>query len=151
MTALVRIQILAVKGNHCFVTALFVCDHLSIKMPQRFIVDTGSVHTTLPETKARELGVNLDTLETYKVKLKMGGIGGGTNARMLGGVRLVFTATDNSSVEEQLQFVHVLRDPPTRNEDERKILATLPCILGLDIIRRFTLRFEEKNFAYFER
>ncbi len=146
-----RIQLLAVKGDHCFVTALFICDHLNIKAPQKFIVDTGSVHTTLPETKARELGVNLETLETYKVKLKIGGVGGGTDARMLGGVRLVFTATDNSPVEEKLQFVHVLRDPVARNEEERKVLATFPCLLGLDIIRRFTLRFGEKNFAYLER
>lgn len=109
------------------------------------------MHTTIPETKARELGIDLEKLETYKIKLKMGGIGGGSDARMLGGVRLVFTATDGSPVEQSLQFVHVLRDPPVRGEEERKILATFPCLLGLDIIRQFTLRFEEKNFAYLER
>lgn len=130
---------------------LFVCDHLAIKKPQKFIVDTGSVHTTIPETKARELGIDLEKLETYKVKLKMGGIGGGTDARMLGGVRLIFTTMDNSTVEESVQFVHVLRDPPIQGEENRKILATFPCLLGLDIVRRFTLRFEEKNFAYLER
>ncbi len=142
---------LAIKGDHCYVTALFVCDHLAIKKPQKFIVDTGSVHTTIPETKARELGIDLEKLETYKTKLKIGGIGGGSDARMLGGVRLIFTATEGSSVEEGLQFVHVLRDPQVRGEEERKILATLPCLLGLDVIRRFALRFEEKNFAYLER
>ncbi len=148
---LTRIQILAVKGDHCYVTALFICDHLTIKSPQKFLVDTGSVHTTLLENKAIELGVDLEKLETYKVKLKMRGIGGATDARMLGGVRLVFNATDGSPVEEALQFVHVLRGPAPRGEEERKMLATFPCILGLDVIRRFTLRFEEKNFAYLER
>lgn len=146
-----RIKVLAIKGEHCFVTALFICDHLSIKTNEKFIVDTGSVHTTLPETKAREMGVNLETLEKYKVKLKTGGIGGIADTRMLGGVRLIFTATDNSPIEEKLQYVHVLRDPVVRNQEERNILRTLPCLLGLDIIRRFTLRFEEKNFAYLER
>jgi predicted aspartyl protease len=58
---------------------------LGIKKPEKFIVDTGSVHTTIPETRARELGIDLEKLETYKVKLKMGGIGGGSEARMLGG------------------------------------------------------------------
>jgi hypothetical protein len=81
----------------------------------------------------------------------MGGIGGGSDARMLGGIRLIFTATDGSAVEEKLQFVHVLRNPVARNDEDRKILATFPCLLGLDIIRRFTLRFAEKNFAYLER
>jgi hypothetical protein len=109
------------------------------------------VHTTVPESRARELGIDLEKLETYKVKLRMGGIGGGTDARMLGGVRLIFTATDNSPVEENVQFVHVLRDPPVGGEEQRKMLATFPCLLGLDILKRFTLRFEEKNFAYLER
>jgi hypothetical protein len=124
---------------------------MGIKTNQRFIVDTGSIHTTLPEAKAREMGVDLEKLETYKVKIKAGGIGGGVDARMLGGVRLIFTATDNSPVEEQLQSVHVLRDPVPRSQQERDILAATPCLLGLDVIRRFTLRFEEKNFAYLER
>lgn len=151
MTALVSIQLLAVKGDHCYVTSLFICDHLDIKSPERFVVDTGTIHTTLPEAKARELGVDLEKLETYKVRLRMGGIGGGSDARMLGGIRLIFNATDGNTVEEKLQFVHVLRNPVVRNEEDRKILATFPCLLGLDIIRRFTLRFTEKPFAYLER
>ncbi|MGA2239152.1 MAG: hypothetical protein ABSG74_08065 [Candidatus Bathyarchaeia archaeon] len=146
-----RIRITAIKGEHCIVTALFVCDHLGIKTNERFIVDTGTVHTTIPETRATDMGVNLETLGKYKVKIKTGGIGGGTDARLLGGIRLIFTGTDNLPVEEKLQSVHVLRNPPARNEEERNILRTIPCLLGLDIIRRFTLRFEEKNFAYFER
>jgi len=146
-----RIKVTAIKGEHCIVTALFVCDHLGIKTPQKFIVDTGSVHTTVPETKAREMGVDLEILDKYKVKIRMGGIGGAADARMLGNVRLIFRATDNSSVEEKLQSVVVLRDPVICSEEERNILRTFPCILGLDIIRRFTLRFEEKNFAYLER
>jgi len=148
---LVSIQLLAVKGDHCYVTALFICEHLDIKTPLKFVVDTGTIHTTLPEAKAREIGVDLEKLETYKVKLKMGGIGGGSDARMLGGVRLAFNATNGTSVEEELQFVHVLRNPPARDEEDRKILATFPCLLGLDIVRRFTLRFPEKHFAYLER
>ena len=146
-----RIKVTAIKGEHCIVTALFVCDHLGIKTPQKFIVDTGSVHTTVPETKAREMGVDLEILDKYKVKIMMGGIGGAADARMLGNVRLILTGTDNSSVEEKLQSVVVLRDPVICSEEERNILRTFPCILGLDIIRRFTLRFEEKNFAYLER
>jgi hypothetical protein len=150
MTALVSIQVLAVKGDHCFVTALFICDHLNIKAPQKFIVDTGTIHTTLPESRARELGVNLEKLETYKVKIKMAGIGGGADARMLGGIRLIFTATDGSPIEEKLPFIHVLWNPVPRNEEDRKILSTIPALLGLDILRRFTLTFKERNFAYLE-
>jgi len=150
ITALVRIQLLAVKGDHCYVTALFICDHFGIKTTQRFVVDTGTIHTTLPESRARELGVDLEKLETYKIKLKVGGIGGGTDARMLGGIRLIFTAMDGSSVEEELPFIHVLWNPVVRSEEDRKILSTFPCLLGLDVIRRFTLRFGEENFAYLE-
>jgi len=146
-----RIRVTAIKGEHCIVTGIFVCDHLGIKTPQKFIVDTGSVHTTVPEAQAREMGINLETLEKYKVKIKMGGIGGAADARMLGNVRLVFTGTDNLPIEEKLQSVVVLRDPVVRSEEERNILRTFPCLLGLDIIRRFTLKFEEKNFAYLER
>jgi hypothetical protein len=151
MNAMLRIQVLAVKGDHCYVTALFICDHLGIKSPLKFVVDTGTIHTTLPETIARELGVDLEKLETYKVKLRMGGVGGGSDARMLGGIRLVFTAADQTPVEEKLQFVHVLKSPSLVNEEDRKMLETFPCLLGLDVIRRFTLRFGEKNWAYLER
>lgn len=148
---MLSIQLLAVKGDHCYVTGLFICDHLNIKTTQKFVVDTGTIHTTLPETRAKEIGVDLEKLETYKVKLKMGGIGGGSDARMLGGIRLVFTATDGATVDEDLQFVHVLKNPVTRDPEELKMLTTFPCLLGLDVIRRFTLRFGEKHFAYLER
>lgn len=124
---------------------------MGIKAPQKFVVDTGTIHTTLSEARARELGIDIEKLETYKVKLRMGGIGGGSDARMLGGIRLIFTATDGTAVEEKLQFVHVLRNPLVTNEEDKKILETFPCLLGLEVIRRFTLRFEEKNWAYFER
>lgn len=92
----------------------------------------------------------MEKLENYKIKFKVGGIGGATEGRMLGGVRLVFTTTDGSSLEESPQFVQVLKNPIPRDEEERKKLEALPSLLGLDIIRRFTLRFE-KNLAYLER
>ena len=64
---------------------------------------------------------------------------------------MVFTATDGSHVEETLPFIHVLWNPIPRTEEDRKILSTFPALLGLDVVRRFTLRFKEKNFAYLER
>jgi len=84
-----------------------MCDHLGIKVPQRFVVDTGSIHTTLPKARAREVEVSLETLEEYKVKLKMAGIGGTSYARILGGARLISTATDGSPVTK---YVCAARD-----------------------------------------
>jgi hypothetical protein len=145
---LIRIQGVAVKGQHCNVTALFVCDHLKINTPLKFILDTGSVHTTLPESTANNLGIDLSKLESQKVSIT--GIGGSPQGYRLAGVRLIFNATDGKPIEEKLPFIIIMKTPPPRNEQERKAMETVPNLLGLDVIRRFKIRFE-RHMAYLER
>lgn len=139
----------AVKGQHCFVTALFYCDHLGVNgVPIKFLIDTGNVHTTLTEMTAKRLGINLVDLSSDTVKFT--GIGGSTEGYRLANVRLVFQAENGAPVEEKLQFVHILKVPSPRNEEERKALELVPDLLGLDVIRRYSFRFE-KNLMYLER
>jgi predicted aspartyl protease len=146
MKRLIGIQGFAVKGEHCFVTALFVCDHLGIKAPVKSLVDTGNTHTALTEATAARLGVNVSGLPE---KVRISGIGGSSRGCQLAGIRLIFTTVDGRRHEESLPFVWILKNPVPRNEDERKALEQIPDLLGLDVIRRFTLRFD-KNLVYLE-
>ena len=130
-------------------TALFVCDHLQIKAPLKFIIDTGSVHTTLPEHTAKELGIDLTDL-SRKIQIKSSGIGGSCTTHYLGGVSLIFRAVDGTEVGEEIHGVHILENPPPRSEQERKTFDTIPNLLGLDVIRRYGLRFD-KNAVWLER
>jgi len=141
----------AVKGQHCFVTALFYCYHLGVNgVPIKLLIDTGNVHATLTEMTAKRLGINLADLSSGTVKSKFTGIGGSTEGYRLANVRLVFQVQNGTPVEEKLQFVNILKVPPPRNEEERKALELVPDLLGLDVIRRYSFRFE-KNLMYLER
>ncbi len=150
-TRLTRILGFAVKGQHCFVTALFYCDHLGIiGVPVRFLIDTGNVHTALTEATAKRLRIDLTKLYSEEHKIKVSGIGGSAEGYQLANVRFVFKDEDGAPVEEKLQFVYILKFPTPRNDEERKALGLIPDLLGLDIIRRFSFRFE-KNLVYLER
>jgi hypothetical protein len=144
---LIRIQGFAVKGQHCFVTAVFVCDHLQIKAPLRFLVDTGNTHTTITQGTAERLGIDLSTLPET---VNFGGIGGSAKGSQLAGIRIVFTTTDRRAHEEKLPFIRILKYPKPRSEEERKIMEQTPDLLGLDVLRRFTIKFE-RNLLYLER
>jgi hypothetical protein len=93
-----------VKGEHCYVTALFVCDHLGITAPLRFLVDTGNTHTTLTEKTAKALGIEVTTL-SEKPRFTISGIGGASKGYLLAGARLVFKTVDGAVVEENLPYV----------------------------------------------
>jgi len=80
----------------------------------------------------------------------MSGIGGSTDAFRLSNIRLVFSGTDGSSVEENLQFVLVMKFPKPRDEEERKALELIPDLLGLDVMKRYSFSFE-KNFMYLDK
>lgn len=139
------------KGQHIFVTALFYCDHLGIAgVPVKFLVDTGNVHTTLTETTAKRLGIDTTTLFSGKPSLRISGVGGSAEGYRVVNVRLVFTDTDGNPVEEKLQVVSVMKLPKPRDEDERKALELIPDLIGLDVIRRYSIRFE-KNLMFLEK
>jgi hypothetical protein len=80
----------------------------------------------------------------------MSGIRGSTDAFRLEKIRLVFSGTDGSSVEENLQFVLVMKFPKPRSEQERKAMELIPDLLGLDVMKRYSLSFE-KNFMYLDK
>jgi hypothetical protein len=146
---LTRIQGIAVKGELCYVTALFICDYLQIKTPIRFVIDTGSVHTTLAEHKARELNIDTSIL-SQKVKIETRGIGGIGKAHYLGGVRLVFSSTNGEEIEEKLNCVHILENPPPRSDKDIKAYEAIPNLLGLDVLRNYTIHFKKNN-VYLEK
>jgi hypothetical protein len=140
-----------VKGQHIFVTALFYCDHLGILgVPVKFLVDTGNVHTTLTETTAKRLGIDTTKLFSGKPHLRISGIGGSAEGYRLANVRLVFGDEDGKPVEEKLQVVFFMKLPKPRDENERKALELVPDLIGLDVIRRYSFRFD-KNLMYLEK
>ena len=139
------------KGQHLFVTALFYCDHLGIAgVPVKFLVDTGNINTTLTETTAKKLGIDTTELFSGKPHLRISGIGGSAEGYRLGNIRLVFSDVDGTPVEEKLQVVFVIKLPKPRDENERKALELVPDLIGLDMIRRYSFRFDG-NIMYLEK
>lgn len=148
---MVRILGFAIPGQHVYTTALFYCDRLGINgIPLKFLVDTGNIHTIITEKTAKQLGIDLAALFSKKPDAHLSGIGGSTEGFRLANIRLVFAATDGSPVEEPLQFIIVMKFPKPRNEEERKAMELIPDLIGLDVIRRYSLSFE-KNLIYFDK
>ena len=132
-------------------TALFYCDHLGISgIPVKFLVDTGNIHTTLTEATAKRLGIDTAKLFSGKPQLRISGVGGSAEGYTLANIRLVFSDSDGTPVEEKLQVVFVMKLPKPRDENERKAMEVIPDLIGLDVIRRYSFRFE-KNLMYLEK
>lgn len=110
-----------------------------------FLVDTGCARTTITESTALRIGIDILQLPERPPAV---GIGGSVGRRELQEVRLIFEDIDQAEVIENLPFIDIFIP---RNEEERMSLENTPNLLGLDIITRYTLRFYENEFLFLER
>jgi hypothetical protein len=110
-----------------------------------FIVDTGSSKTTINDKDVLRLSINYDLLNPSKDTYY--GVGGtGLTSYVLPDCKLLFTDDHEKPYIEELDYV-VVNEHIFRSEDEKKQMMVFNSILGLDILKHFTISFS--NFELF--
>lgn len=131
------------RGDLGFVNIYFMCSNPPIHDPIRFYVDTGASRTSIADRDVARLGLNYAQLEEAQIPV----IGIGCKAvksYVLRDVLLVFRISGSTYHIERLPLVTVLKHEP-QNAEERRIVDQLPSLLGVDILKNYTVRFTAKR------
>lgn len=103
-----------------------------------FLVDTGATRTMITGGDAERFGLDFENLR--KSETQVMGIGGSvTDAYTLSNVKISFRMSGKKLHEETLEEVIVIK--PTR--DMPSGARYLPSLLGLDILKKFRISFDE--------
>jgi hypothetical protein len=126
------------KDKSPFVDVLLEIPNLNLRRKIPFLVDTGSPATILSERDVRKLHLNYDKLEPANGNVI--GLGGFAKTYILKNVKLhFFTKTESASILLDELFVY-------RNIDkDRDIINQIPSIMGRDVLKEFTLIYNEKK------
>jgi len=135
----------------------FSCFKRSIGDPVLFLIDTGSTISFLSEVDAKRLSIDYSSLKKLPEKEWVGGIGGRLPLyRIMEECKLTFQtagAKEKSKREfnvETLDHFDVVKVEVPDENIRQQILANIPSILGIDIIRNFKL-VATNDVAYLER
>ena len=131
------------KSGLGYVNVYLMCSNPRINDPIRFYVDTGASRTTIADRDAARLGLDYGELEEAEAPV----IGIGCSAirnHHLRNVLLVFRVSGGSYHIERLPVVTVLRHEP-RSDEELRIVDQCPSLLGIDLLRKYTVRFTRKS------
>lgn len=131
------------RGDLGYVNAYLICPNPRINDPIRFYVDTGASRTTIADRDVARLGIDYAQLEEAETPV----IGIGckkVKGYLLRNVALVFRISRSSFHVERLPLVTVLKHEP-ENEEEREIADQLPSLLGVDILKKYSVRFTAKR------
>jgi len=142
---------LQLKGNLDFDNELFIIPaslsstNLKKSVPIEFIVDTGASRTIINDKDVRRLQINYDDLESSRDEYF--GVGGTdlTSYEILD-CRLLFTDDDENTRFEDLEYV-VVNQHHFKSEDEEKKMMSLYSLLGLDVLKKYNIRFS--NYTVF--
>nr|TES93153.1 MAG: hypothetical protein E3J87_02925 [Candidatus Cloacimonadota bacterium] len=121
-----------------FVDVLLEIPLYNIKRKVPFLIDTGSPITILSERDARKLKINYNRLKSGNGNIM--GLGGFAETYILKKVILHFF-TKAKMTDVSLKELLIYRNV---NKDEN-IINQIPSLLGRDVLREFTLIFDEKN------
>ncbi len=94
-----------------------------------FLIDTGATRTSILDSDAKRIGIELSDLE--KSKKGVAGIGGIAQAFVANKPTLIFTS-DGKEVEIELDAVYILKHK--KFDDWTKIL---PSLLARDVLNRY--------------
>ena len=94
-----------------------------------FLIDTGATRTSILDSDAKRIGIELSDLE--KSKKGVAGIGGIAQAFVAKKPTLIFTS-DGKEVEIELDEIYILKHK--KFDDWTKIL---PSLLGRDVLNRY--------------
>ena len=117
--------------------------------PVRFIVDTGSVVSSLGEKDIRSLGLSSRDLARYHGRPVVG-IGGRARTRLVKDITIVFGAGEAILTDIELPYHMPVREGRKR---ARETVRSMPSILGMDLLRALDMALychPRKGIAYLE-
>lgn len=121
--------------------------------PVRFIVDTGSVVSSLGEKDIRSLGLSSRDLVRYHGR-PIVGIGGRARTRLVKDIAIVFGTGEVILADIELLYHMPVREGRKRAPGTHGTLRRVPSILGLDLLRALDMALychPRKGIAYLER
>lgn len=121
-----------------FVDILLEIPELGIGRKVSFLIDTGSPVTILSERDARKLKIDYGRLTSSDGNIM--GLGGFSETYVLKGVTLHFF-TSKKSLPVSLDDLYVSKSIIS----DRDIINQIPSLLGRDVLREFTLVFNENK------
>jgi hypothetical protein len=131
------------RGNLGYVTAYLMCSNPVINNPVRFYVDTGASRTTIADRDTARLDLDYSQLEENQIPVV--GIGcKSVKNYLLKRVMLALKVSQDSYHIERLPFVTVLKHEP-ENDNEKTIIDQLPSLIGIDILKKYSVRFTKKH------
>ena len=120
--------------------------------PVRFIVDTGSVVSSLGEKDIRSLGLSSRDLTRYHGRPVVG-IGGRARTRLVKDITIVFGAGEAILTDIELLYHMPVREGRKRARETRETVRSMPSILGMDLLRALDMALychPRKGIAYLE-
>jgi predicted aspartyl protease len=144
----IKISGLIGQGGLGYVRPYIVLQDLHIQSPIRMVVDTGASRTTISERDANRLGIEYSSL-TCPDNNRVIGIGGACRYYLAGRAALVFRISESSWHTEMLDSVFVLKTE-TDNDEAKKAAQKIPSLLGIDILKKYSVRFTKKR-VYIEK
>lgn len=137
-------------GSELFILPAFISSpNLKIIAPIDLIVDTGSSRTTINDKDVIRLQINYNDLSPSRDKYY--GVGGtDVTTYELQDCRLLFVEDNNDDDEtqhfEDLEYV-LVNQHKFKSENEMKMMLGFQSLLGLDVLKKFKIRFS--NFTVF--
>lgn len=129
------------KSGLGYVSARLISPRYGINASIRFYVDTGASHTAIADRDAERIGINYGRLRIAPYKVS--GVGGIVDGYLLHECMLVFQFSQCAHIE-YLNNILVLKHNPQTEEEKRKV-QSIPSLLGVDVLKSYTVRFANKT------
>jgi len=126
-----------------FVKAVLHCERLNINRLLDFHIDTGASSSIILDKDIRYLGLDLGDLD--RAERDVGGVGGLIKTYVVDDASLIFRATDNSLIEENLKIYLGSHDTRDLSIESKRLITVIPSLLGRDVLRRFRLVYNERT------
>ena len=130
------------KNRLGFVNCQIICKDPPFALPIRLVVDTGSSGTVIADRDAGRLNLDYTKLEGPYNVLGIGGVN--VRAYTLKGINIVFRDSESSYYVETLPEIKVLRHR-AKTRKERISIRRIPSLLGLDILKKYKVRFNKNG------
>ncbi|MDN5847393.1 MAG: retropepsin-like domain-containing protein [Candidatus Nitrosocosmicus sp.] len=131
-------------GHGYYIQATVICANPVIYNSIAFKIDTGCDITTISLNDALRLGINFSYLGDPSKSL---GISGMIPTYSIFNCMLSFDL-NNFFIAEKLSHIDISR--PNVNEQNWEIIKSIPSLLGIDFLSRYTIRCD-KNYIYLEK
>jgi len=156
--------------NHYFIDPIITCKNPSFDSPIEMLIDTGATRSSMSYNDALKFDIDVSSLQ-YGGRFH--GIGGTCNYFLTGRVQFAFELPKNKYHFRRLKNLTIMKPQLEteccpkcnhewtpgnikhcpkcgcswipRNDKLREIALRIPSILGMDILKRYNIRFTEKR------